>query len=49
VTAYLPPRAIRLLKQICLEENRKQTDILAEAVDEWFTRRGHPSLKELGK
>jgi hypothetical protein len=48
-TVYLPRRAIRLIKEIGLEENRRVSDILAEAVDEYLTRRGHPSLKQLSK
>jgi hypothetical protein len=48
-TVYLPPRAIRLLKEIGLEENRRLTDILAEAIDEWLVRKGHPSLEQLGQ
>jgi hypothetical protein len=48
-TVYLPPRAIRLLKEIGLEENRRLTDILAEAIDEWLIRKGHPSLEQLGQ
>jgi hypothetical protein len=49
VTAYLPPRAIRLLKEIGLEEDRRITDLLAEAIDDWLIRRGHPSLEQLGQ
>lgn len=48
-TIYLPPRAIRLLKEISLEENRRLTDILAEALNEWLVRKGHPSLEQLGQ
>lgn len=49
VTAYLPPRAIRLLKEIGLEENRRITDLLAEAINDWLVRRGHLSLDQLGR
>jgi hypothetical protein len=48
-TVYLPRRAIRLIKEIGLEENRRISDILAEAVDEYLTRRGHASLKQLSE
>jgi hypothetical protein len=48
-TVYLPPRAIRLLKEIGLEENRRLTDILAEALDDWLIKNGHPSLDQLGQ
>jgi hypothetical protein len=48
-TVYLPPRAIRLLKEIGLEENRRLTDILAEALDDWLVKNGHPSLDQLGQ
>jgi hypothetical protein len=48
-TIYLPRRAIRLIKEISLEENRRIRDILAEAVDEYLTRRRHPSLKQLSE
>jgi hypothetical protein len=48
-TVYLPRRAIRLIKEIGLEENRRISDILAEAIDEYLTRRGHASLKQLSE
>jgi hypothetical protein len=48
-TVYLPPRAIRLLKEIGLEDNRRLTDILAEALDDWLVKNGHPSLDQLGQ
>lgn len=48
-TVYLPRRAIRLIKEIGLEENRRISDLLAEAVDEYLTKRGHPSLKQLSQ
>lgn len=47
VTVYLPPRAIRIIKEIGLDENRRLSDIIAEAVDEWLVRRGHPPLSQL--
>ena len=46
-TVYLPRRALRLIKEIALEENRRISDILANAVDEYLTKRGHPSLSQL--
>ena len=46
-TVYLPRRALRLIKEISLEENRRISDILANAVDEYLTKRGHPSLAQL--
>lgn len=46
-TVYLPRRALRLIKEISLEENRRISDILANAVDEYLTKRGHPSLSQL--
>jgi hypothetical protein len=49
VTVYLPPRAIRLLKEIGLEENRRLTAILAEALDDWLVKNGHPLLDQLGQ
>jgi hypothetical protein len=47
VTVYLPPRAIRIIKEIGLDENRRLSDLLAEAVDEWLVKRGHPSITQL--
>jgi hypothetical protein len=47
LTVYLPPKAIRRLKEISLDSNRRLTDLLAEAVDEWLVKRGHPSLTDL--
>ena len=46
-TVYLPRRALRLIKEISLEENRRISDILANAVDEYLSKRGHPSLSQL--
>lgn len=46
-TVYLPRRALRLIKEISLEENRRISDILANAVDEYLTKGGHPSLSQL--
>jgi hypothetical protein len=45
-TVYLPKRAIRLIKEIGLEEERRISDILAEAVNEYLVKRGHPSLEQ---
>ena len=47
MTVYLPRPAIRLIKQIALEEDRRLSDIIAEAVDDWLRRHGHKSLSEL--
>jgi hypothetical protein len=49
LTVYLPPKTIRRLKEIGLEENRRLTDILAEAVDQWLVKNGHPSLDQLSE
>jgi hypothetical protein len=46
-TVYLPPKAIRILKEIGLDENRRLSDLIAEAVDEWLVKRGHPPLWQL--
>jgi len=46
-TVYLPRRALRLIKEISLEKNRRISDILANAVDEYLSKRGHPSLSQL--
>ena len=46
-TVYLPRRALRLIKEISLEENRRISDILANAIDEYLSKRGHPSLSQL--
>jgi hypothetical protein len=46
-TVYLPRRALRLIKEIALEENRRISDIIADAVDEYLAKRGHPSLTQL--
>jgi hypothetical protein len=46
-TVYLPRGALRLIKEIGLEENRRMSDIIADAVDEYLSRRGHPSLGQL--
>jgi len=46
-TVYLPRRALRLIKEMALEEDRRISDIIADAVDEYLSKRGHPSLKQL--
>jgi hypothetical protein len=38
---------LRLIKEISLEENRRISDILANAVDEYLSKRGYPSLSQL--
>ena len=48
VTVYLPRRAIRLIKELALEEERRISDILADAVDEYLQKRGHPSIRQFG-
>ena len=48
-TVYMPKRAIRLIKEIGLEEDRRISDIIADAVDEYLQKRGHPSLAQLQK
>ncbi len=46
-TVYLPRRAIRIIKEIGLEEDRRISDIISDAVDEYLTKRGHPSIKTM--
>ena len=48
-TVYLPRRAVRLIKEIGLEEDRRISDIIADAVDEYLQKRGHPSLEQLAE
>jgi hypothetical protein len=48
-TVYLPRRAIRLVKEMALEEDRRISDILADAVDEYLQKRGHLSLEQLSE
>jgi hypothetical protein len=48
IVQRLDHRALRLIKEIGLEENCRVSDIIADAVDEYLARRGHPSLAQLG-
>ena len=48
-TVYLPRRALRLIKEIALDENRRISDIVADAVEQYLTKRGHPSLSQLAE
>jgi hypothetical protein len=38
---------VRLIKEIGPEEDRRISDIIADAVDEYLQKRGHPSLDKL--
>jgi hypothetical protein len=49
VTVYLPRRAVRLIKELALEEERRISDILADAVNEYLQKRGHPSIEQLSE
>jgi hypothetical protein len=49
VTVYLPRRAIRLVKELALEEERRISDILVDAVNEYLQKRGHPSIEQLSE
>jgi hypothetical protein len=47
LTVYLPRKAVRLIKEIGLDQERRFSDILADAVNEYLIKRGYKSLKEL--
>jgi hypothetical protein len=49
LTVYLPPKAIRRLKEIGLDNNRRITDIASEAINDWLVAHGHPSLDDFEK
>ncbi len=44
---YLPPAALRQLKEIALLDDCKPHDIIVAALDAYFERRGRPSVAEL--
>lgn len=41
LTVYLTPEEVRTLKLICLDHNKKLTDICAEAIRDWLANNGH--------
>lgn len=47
LSVYLPRRAVRLIKQIALDQERRISDVIADAVDDYLIKHGHKSLKEL--
>jgi hypothetical protein len=47
LTVYLPRRAVRLIKELGLDQERRISDIVADAINEYLVRRGYKSLKEL--
>jgi hypothetical protein len=49
LTVYLPPKAIRRLKEIGLDNNRRITDIASEAINDWLVAHGHPALADFEK
>lgn len=44
---YLPPAALRQLKELALLDGCKPHDIIVAALDAYFERRGRPSVAEL--
>ena len=44
---YLPPAALRQLKELALLDDCKPHDIIVAALDAYFERRGRPSVAEL--
>lgn len=41
LTVYLTPEEVRTLKLICIDHNKKLTDICAEAIRDWLEKNGH--------
>ncbi|MCF6371255.1 ribbon-helix-helix domain-containing protein [Rhizobium halophilum] len=45
-TVYLPRAAMKRLKQMALDQDKRINDFLQEGVDLMFAKHGQPSLKE---
>ena len=41
LTVYLTPEEVRTLKLICLDHNKRLTDVCAEAIRDWLAKNGH--------
>lgn len=41
LTVYLTPEEVRTLKLICIDHNKRLTDICAEAIRDWLANNGH--------
>ncbi|MFN7610437.1 MAG: hypothetical protein ACK5QX_05795 [bacterium] len=41
LTVYLTPEEVRTLKLICLDHNKRLTDVCAEAIRDWLKKNGH--------
>jgi hypothetical protein len=37
-TVYLPPDQLKLIKQICADKNRRISDLISEAVDDYLCK-----------
>ncbi len=48
-TLYLDKRAIKAIKEIALQYDRKPHDLYLEGIDMMLTHYGRPSLKDLSK
>ena len=48
-TLYLDKRAIRAIKEIALQYDRKPHDLYLEGIDMMLTHYGRPSLKDISK
>lgn len=48
-TVYMPKAALKRLKQMALDNDKKVNDYLMEAVDLMFAKYGQPSLAEYEK
>tara|TARA_R110002051_G_scaffold235539_2_gene297013 strand:+ start:307 stop:591 length:285 start_codon:yes stop_codon:yes gene_type:complete len=45
-TVYMPRQALKLIKQMALDQDKRVNDLLQEGVDLMLSRYGQPSLKE---
>ncbi|MBO0906549.1 ribbon-helix-helix domain-containing protein [Jiella sonneratiae] len=47
-TVYMPRQALKLIKQMALDQDKRVNDLLQEGVDMMLSKYGQPSLKEQG-
>jgi len=47
LTVYLPRKAVRLIKQIALDQERRISDVIADAIDDYLVKNRYGSLKQL--
>lgn len=49
VSLYLPPKAMRLVKEIAMESDCRPHDVIVRGINKVFAEYGKPTVAELGE